>query len=419
MLIRINRKRFLALVLVLFITFCIYNPSGFISVPGYVSKAAFLLISVFSIFKLYRGDNKSEIHFFNCTVLKMFIFPEVLILCYSIFITLAGNDGYLIIESTIDLMISRIMIITFLWACVRRLGIKAIDYFFYGCFLSYTYTVVSFFLHNGIINGLSMISIGSYGLSLEVHNMTYIFGYFFIYYLLIEQRVTKTNEKKPLLKILICFLYVYLGQKRMVLIANLLAVFVWFLLFKVAKKDRKKIVIGASAIIICISMLYVWFINSGYFESFVILYNIKTSSRLNFYTYFNNSYEFSPLYWGRGITYTDEVMSSATGMADLNLISATTVHNDILRLFVGIGFIPTIIYLALILYNRVIVIGKEFGEEISFLYFVLAIYYFVNWFASNAGMEMWCYSGFVICVLTILHEVLVQRDYGGCKLKNE
>ncbi len=413
MLIRINRKRFLALLLVSFITFCIYNPSGFISVPGYIGKAAFLLISAFSIYKLYISDNRSEIHFFYNTVMKMFIFPEVLILCYSLFITLAGNDGFLIIESTIDLMISRIMIITFLWACIRSLGIKAIDCFFYGCFLSYTYTVFSFFLQNGIISGLSMISIGSYGLSLEVHNMTYIFGYLFIYYLLIEQRLTKAYEKKRLLKILMCFIYVYLGQKRMVLIAILMAVFVWFLLFKVVKKDRKKIVIGASALVICISMLYVWFINSGYFESFVILYNIKTSSRLNFYTYFNKSYTFSPLYWGRGITYTDEIMSSATGMADLNLISATTVHNDVLRLFVGIGFVPTIIYLVLILYNRVIVIGKEFGEEISFLYFVLAISYFVNWFASNAGLEMWCYSGFLICVLTMLHEVLAQRDCGG------
>lgn len=398
--IKIKNKDLKGLILILFFALCVYNPSGFIYVPGYITRAIFLAVATVALFLLYRGNNIDEKIFFRKCVFKLILIPDIVLFMYSILITLVNNDEYPILSSTISMFIDRVLMVLFIWACVKNFGYKAIDYFFWGCTISYCYTLIIYFIQYGIVTGIQQATVGSYGLSIEVHNMTYIFGYMFLYFLLMAP---KKQKRSNLIKAIFCIIFVYFGQKRMIFLSVGIALIFWVLLFKWKEQARKQIIRFGCGLSIIISLLYVWCISSGVFERLILLFGIETSSRLRFYTYFAGDYSFSPFFWGKGITYTDEIMASVKGIRDLNLPAATTIHNDILRLFIGVGMLPLLMYLINVIYLRVKQIQRYFKGNTAFKYFVLSMAYFVNWFASNAGMEMWCFSGYIFCMLTLLH----------------
>ncbi len=406
---------FFGLLLTGFIAVVVYNPSGLFSVSGNTTRLCFLGISVVSLIIVFIMPRKykKDISFLKSKVLLYFILPDAALMLLSFIVTFLEHERSSIYSTTWYLFFSRFVLVLFLWSCIRLLGKKAVTYFFWGCALSYLYTLINYFRDTGFLEGLQKSTIGSYRLTIEVHNMTYIFGYLFLFFAIMDTG----SRRSRILKSALCLIFVYFGQKRMVLIAVFTGLIIWLALHRFQGKSRKIIVRILCVAAIFIAMFYIYSITSGLFAKFVNDNDIETSSRLKFYTYFAQDLPFSPFYLGRGITYTDVIMASDAGMSALNLHTATTLHNDFLRVYIGVGMIPTIIYLGVIMYTRTLSIQKRLDERVGFFYFALTITYYMNWFASNAGLEMWCYSGYVICVLAILIEESEKKNEAGIRLQ--
>ena len=400
----IKKESLAGLLLVGTVMVLVYNPYGFFSVSLNVAKIIFLAISIFTIFTLsfMRQNAQKQKQFFKSDIAKQIMLPDILIMVFSLAVSFLNPTQYDVSGSTLYMFTSRLLMITFIWSCLCIFGERAINYFFWGCALSYLYTLVKYFIDMGIVEGLRQASInGSYNLTIEVHNMTYIFGYLFLYFLLMD---SVSSKKSKWIKVFLCLVFVYFGQKRLIFVSIVIVLFIWWILHRLKAKDRKWIVRIGSIVLLVTAVLYIYAIISGLFERIVVSNDIETSSRLRFYMYFAKDLPFSPFYFGKGITYTDEVMASSAGMAALELTQATTLHNDVLRLYIGIGMIPSFLYMGYVIYMRTIAMQKEYNERVGFCCFAMTMAYFMNWFASNAGLEMWCYSGYIFCIMTIMYK---------------
>ncbi len=400
----IKRKDLFGALLTLFIAVCAYNPYGLIQVPGKFTRMAFFLVALLCIYLVSWSPNqnkyKNEKAFLINDVFLWVLLPDLILMLVSFASTLYSGSGTAVLTSTLRMFSGRILITLFFWGCVIALGERAVSYFFWGLTLSYSYTLIRYFISEGLFSGLAKATIGSYLLPIEVHNMTYIFGYLAVYFSLMDNVSTKNLR---FLKAGLCFIFVYFGQKRLVLLSLFIGMLLWWLLHRSRPKARKMIIRANCIAAILIGLGYLYAIYSGLLARIVESLNINTSSRLNFYTYFASKSAFSPFYLGKGITYTDTIMASANGMRELNVRIVTTLHNDLLRIYIGVGMIPLMLYLIYTIYSRTKMIQRKFGEKNGFFYFAVTMVYYMNWFASNAGLEMWCYSGYVFIVLILMH----------------
>ena len=157
MIIKINPKKMQELILITFYAICVYNPNGILSVPGYITRTVFLLTGVYSLYRLFLSTNTAEKNFFKDTVWQIILVPDIILLFYGSIAALFQYNSSNIINSTFSLFVGRILIIFFIWSNIKRLGYKSIDCFFWGCALSYSYTLVNYFAQNGLINGLRQV----------------------------------------------------------------------------------------------------------------------------------------------------------------------------------------------------------------------------------------------------------------------
>ena len=125
------------------------------------------------------------------------------------------------------------------------------------------------------------------------------------------------------------------------------------------------------------------------------------------WNYFKKDYNFSLSYWGRGLTYTDIVMSEVH--SQLFISTAIPIHNAILKMFIGWGFIPLAYYLYAYIYMRVLYIMKKEQNKNAWIFFIVTIIFLIiNFFGDtmfNIGISI-CYA----MIWTILQN---SDRYGG------
>lgn len=212
------------------------------------------------------------------------------------------------------------------------------------------------------------------GVTLEVHELTYIFGILFLYFLL-SQDYTKHQKR------IICgFLLVgiFLGNKRALYIGLAISLFVYWLFHKFENRQKRYLLIIICLLYFAILFGWLYIVKSGMLELFMFRYGINTSSRFRFWNYFRDIYEITPNYFGRGMSYTDNVLATKLFQETARISGSTNMHNDILKSYIGWGFIPFVYY--------------------YFNFFVLQTKKFIK---LDKGMNAWKYFTVISCVLYV------------------
>lgn len=240
------------------------------------------------------------------------------------------------------------------------------------------------------------------GISLEVHNLTYCFGMFFLYYLLSERFSNKYKFR-------ICAILgiaIFFGNKRALYLALGVTLFIYWL-FSHFKEKRLSILRVVFALYIIFAFAYLLIIKSGGFAYILAKYGVNDMSRLAFWNYFSMDYNISPSYLGRGISYTDNIMGMKQTQQALRITIATNIHNDILRAYIGWGFFPFLYYLFNFFLLKVQRFIKARNEENGWKYFALAsFYFFINFFDN-----MLTANDFNICFFIIF--MLLENEEPG------
>lgn len=252
---------------------------------------------------------------------------------------------------------------------------KSLNIFLVTCWVSYIPVILKWIFAAGI-PGVFHIFDSFGGISLEVHNITYCFGISLIYY-------TLTKKYKNSILVFFLLVGIIIGNKRALYIGLLLSLLFYNLLYKFEKKS-KLILLLTSTLFVAAAFASLVLIKSGYFEMIIRYIGIKDSSRISLWTYFAPYYEISPKYLGRGISFTDNLAAKKSVMIELGVYDgAIPIHNDILRSYIGWGFLPFLYYY----YNFFVRRTKELSNLRStktgwnyatIVVCIFAIYYFDN-----------------------------------------
>lgn len=198
------------------------------------------------------------------------------------------------------------------------------------------------------------------GISLEDTSFAYSYVFFALYFLF--HRSGEAWWKRGLyLAVTVFALLVVLKRSSLLALAVGFGVaFVYSLLRgKHARLYVNFLVLG----FMLAAFLYIPLIRSGLFERLVDALGINTSSRTRIYAYYQQYYEFSPSYLGRGLGWVWRLMSQAerfnAGLESVN------VHCDYVRFYIELGFWGYLIWIlsAFPLVVKSLVRGTNIREE--------------------------------------------------------
>lgn len=191
--------------------------------------------------------------------LRLFVVPIIVMCFYTIIIWFVSSPSGIggeieyysrLFSNTIFLIITGF----FIYRAYRIFGIRCLDLLWISMILSYSFLgIFRGIIKCGIMNIIrsvfffqDLVNVNNY---LEVHDLTFALGFFLIFFLVFGKKCNISNLN---LKIVISFIYIFLGYKRIELLAILVVALFYYLFDRYSKTtSRKYIVPGIIAILIC------------------------------------------------------------------------------------------------------------------------------------------------------------------------
>ena len=369
------------MIMVIIVIIIIINNKGLITTGGNSITYIRTLLMVFVILIFNLGIKKAAGNASRNISQKigiLFLVSILFLMVFSIVFQLIDKQPLDYMKRSITTGIYLIIAWLFAYEAIRFYKKRAVSIFFIASVISYSLTIVKGIMQYGVSILFHTISINAkmaYA-PFEVDVLTYIFALFVIYYLIIDK-----NYKKGVLAFVFCFL----GYKRIILIALIITLILYWAYLKRVKNLRKMVSI-ISIFCIVVANVYIYIIKNNILNLLAIKYNIEFNYRIKFYSIFSQDYSLNPFNIGKGLGYLDmrmkEVLINNWGFA-----SATTMHGDILKTFIALGIVLFVIYLVLILWVNTYKINTIYGKKATYGYFLMTLFLFICMFASNAWYD--------------------------------
>lgn len=234
-----------------------------------------------------------------------------------------------------------------------------------------------------------------YARALEIHDLTFVFGQLIIYYAVFAPR-EKSRDRKIRNRFLIatCFFFL-VGMKRIAIPAMLI-----FLIAGLILKERKKLrtvylVFGIG--MIAFFLLFIYGVRSGAVSALCARLGIDMMGRDYLWYLAGDYYTFSPLYMGKGFEFVDTIVKQWYQDGIINL--ALAFHNDILKVFLELGFFGFIIWSGMQYIVFPIFFWKYSDAKATTLYICELGYMTITYLTDNTAFYFWCTIGLKLIVL--------------------
>lgn len=347
----------------------------------------------------------------NRFVLWYFLVPFLVIGIYSILVQIARGLEIDFLQHSFTLFVRFEVYMIFAVTCVKMFGVKTPGIFAVACAIAYLPAILKHFLTYDLGPGIYMLFMEnaySAQTALEVHTLTYNMGFATIYYFY-RWLQYKDNVKK---QFWICLLLTLMGLKRIVTLAIFVAIAMTIILHKMQRINeirRYRLIIFATLIMSVAGLVYVQLIHSGVLELVLTKFGFKETFRFRFWNHFRNRYNLLPTYIGHGISYAARVMANEWRLIK-GLGEVTNIHNDVLSMYLGIGFVGSILYWGIFFTGRVKRVWRDFSWKAACFLFVLSIYYFICMMMSNEGLTPLTHGVFFMMVFAMLKADKVKND---------
>lgn len=350
-------------------------------------------VALYAIPMLVRGKIERKL----ARGIVAFLLPMILITGISI-ITAVCVHGTSIYGSDVSQSLLRCIhyCAAFLIAyySVRWFGKDTVRLIVISGLISYATVFIQYIQRAGL-KGLVFFQHVVNGVGLEVHDLTYCMGLVFIYYLLSDE-YSNSYKIKALIPISIAIIY---GNKRSLFLGLAISILIYVLLNRFESQSLQLLWI-VFGIYIVGAFIFLWLVKSGVFATILTYFNIPDMARLRIWNYFSDSYTLTPGYWGRGIAYTDNRMVLRETMQSLDITNKIPIHNDILRIYIGWGFIPFLYYLVNFFLLQIRWFRKQGNNNNGWQYFAIAsCVYFINFFDNMITSVSFNICFFVIWLL--------------------
>ena len=336
------------------------------------------------------------------------ILQYLFILAISLLIWIAERQSIPLMRRGAITLVYQINAIIAMAAAVYMFEEKALYYTFYSMVLANTFIMITVMQSYGVWETLksiffAIITFGGFEnktvTALEVHDLTFAFGVFLLYFTMLPSHI-----KKPVLHIVLAAFFFLLGMKRIALAQMIVLIPFWYILIN--RKFKKSSFVNFTAVIILFFCLwYVYLIYSDGYGTLMDAMNVNTMGRDRIYRVVAPYYEFSPAYLGHGTGFVQRTME------DLFLAGnspALGLHADILMLFIELGFFGMIFWILIQYVLKYKIIKSVAGEEVMLLSFLVSMYAFFTYITDNTFL--YCYTNLAIAFIPTVHMVKIQND---------
>lgn len=342
-----------------------------------VGLSLFVLMLCLLITNKNAYVNKKEFRYSAITLLL----PEIILILYSFVIVMFNySSGSIAVEK----YISRSLL--FVSAMLASIGItglykkNAVNIIFKSAVLNYMIYIIVFIKSNGIANLFYytyLTIIGNEGVKsiLEAHEVTFVFGLLFLYYFF-----TGYNENKK--KVIICLVFSLLGFKRIMAIAIILVLVIYYAINKLKKSNffikRMNIIITIGLVIF--SYFWLYLVKNNSMQSISEDNSINFMGRLGLYELISNEFKLDVFFEGRGLGYI-----SVWGEKYQYITNGTALHSGIIQMYVENGFILFFLYLINKVYFNSRRIMKKTNNKNYIMYLMIILYTIVCWSTDNVA----------------------------------
>ena len=225
--------------------------------------------------------------------------------------------------------------------------------------------------------------------ALEIHDITFLFGQFLIYYLLFAPKGSASEKRMRRRGVILSLFFIILGLKRSILPAVLL-VYIYVKLLRAAGKPGKLITATGIGLFL-FSYLYLYLTRSGILTAFLESLGIDMMGRDLLWILPNEYYTLSPFWKGLGFEGVTDLVN--TWYAE-GLINRTyPLHNDILKIFIELGALGFTLWAGInyILYPSYWM--SKHDTETGLLYMAVLSYMTATYLTDNTAFYFWSCIG--------------------------
>ena len=224
-----------------------------------------------------------------------------------------------------------------------------------------------------------------YARQLEIHDLTFVFGQMILYYAVFAPHTTQQEKRKRWRYLLACCWFFLVGMKRSAIPAVVLFIMVGLFLRKRKLPDWFYPVVGVGCIVFF--LVFIYCVRNGIITDILLHFDIDMMGRDFLWSLANPYYEFSITYIGRGFEYVDTIVNQWYNDGILN--HPYPFHNDILKVFVEVGF-PGFMFWSGIQYVLTPLFWQRYADQQTTLLYMCTLGYMtVTYLTDNTAFYFW------------------------------
>ncbi|MBQ3371755.1 MAG: O-antigen ligase family protein [Oscillospiraceae bacterium] len=225
--------------------------------------------------------------------------------------------------------------------------------------------------------------------ALEIHDITFLFGQFCIYYLMFAPKTTTSEKRLRRWGVILSLFFMLVGLKRSTLPAVLL-VCVYIKLLRMTRKPGK-LILATGIGLFLFSYLYLYLTRSGILVAFLESLGIDMMGRDVLWSLPNKYYTLSPFWKGLGFEGVTDLVNTWYKEGLIN--RAYPLHNDFLKIFIELGAVGFTLWAGInyILYPAYWMM--RYDTETGMLYMAILAYMTVTYLTDNTAFYFWSCIG--------------------------
>ncbi|MCR5161588.1 MAG: O-antigen ligase family protein [Lachnospiraceae bacterium] len=242
--------------------------------------------------------------------------------------------------------------------------------------------------------------------AMEIHDITFLFGQFFIYYLMFAPKGSKSERRMRRWGAILSVFFMLVGLKRSILPAALL-VCVYVKLLRTLKKPGKLILTTGIALFLFF-YLYLYLTRSGILVAFLESLGVDMMGRDVLWSLPNDYYELSPFWKGLGFEGATDLVNMWYQEGLIN--RPYPLHNDILKIFIELGALGFTLWAGInyILYPAYWM--KRHDTETGLLYMAVLAYMTVTYLTDNTAFYFWSCIGLRLLPMSYSYRIAKTRE---------
>ena len=225
--------------------------------------------------------------------------------------------------------------------------------------------------------------------ALEIHDITFLFGQFFVYYMMFAPKSLKSEKRIRRCGIIFSLFFILLGLKRGTLPAVII-VCIYVKLLRLFKKPEK-LIMATGISMALFFYVYLYLTRSGLLVAFLESHGVDMMGRDVLWSLPNKYYELSPFWKGLGFESVTELVNQWYQEGLIN--RAYPLHNDILKIFIELGAPGFTLWAGIHYIQFPAYWIKRHDTQTGMLYMAILMYMTASYLTDNTAFYFWCSIG--------------------------